>query len=128
MPDPLGISQPSRPAAAAQVRRREGAGRESVGARAPSPALNPNHPSHRIAAPVMTIGTLCGMNEREPNPLRAPMYSTAASAAAPALMWTTVPPAKSIAPSPAAPSHPSAKTQCATGAYTRIDQRPRNRT
>src|ERR687895_794866 len=75
------------------------------------PALKPNHPNHRIAAPVITMGTLWGTNAWEPNPFRFPRYRMAASAAAPAEMWTTVPPAKSRAPRSA--SHPPPHTQCA---------------
>ena len=44
------------------------------------------------------------------------------SAAAPAFTCTTAPPAKSSAPRSA--NQPPANTQCATGRYTRIDQRP----
>ena len=54
------------------------------------------------------------------------MNSTAASAAAPALMCTTVPPAKSRAPIPFAPRKPPPHTQCAIGEYTRSDQSAMN--
>src|SRR3954451_6785836 len=37
------------------------------------PPLNPNHPNHRIAAPRITSGTLCGRNPSVPNPRRLPM-------------------------------------------------------
>jgi hypothetical protein len=48
-----------------------------------------------------------------------------ASAATPALMWTTVPPAKSRAPR--SKSQPvGLKTQWATGLYTRMSQTERN--
>ena len=50
----------------------------------------------------MTIGTLCGRIGCVPNPLRRPMMSTTISAAAAALMCTTVPPAKSWAEAPIA--------------------------
>ena len=48
-------------------------------------------------------------------PLRLPRTSAAASAAMPALMCTTMPPAKSSAPSPPAAMPPLPQTQCATG-------------
>ena len=37
------------------------------------PALNPNHPNHRIPAPKITNGTLCGDMSSDPWPLRLPM-------------------------------------------------------
>src|SRR4051794_3621889 len=52
------------------------------------------------------------------------MSSTSASAAAPALMWTTAPPAKSSAPMSA--STPPANTQWATGPYTTTNQMEMN--
>ena len=61
------------------------------------------------------------------HPLRRPSTRTTASAAIPALMWTTVPPAKSSAPS--WNSQPTgANTQWAMGAYTRTSQAPRKTT
>ena len=41
-------------------------------------------------------------------------------------MWTTVPPAKSRAPSPTSLIQPPPHTQCATGAYTRVTHITRN--
>ena len=93
---------------------------ESLAATA-EPALNPNHPSQRIAAPRTTYGTLLGCI---PGFLRFPTRSAAATAAIPAFMWITVPPAKSRAPR--SHSHPftsvpsaktlEAQTQCVMGA------------
>src|SRR3989338_290378 len=77
------------------------------------PPLNPNHPNHSKAAPKITNGTLFGFIS--PMVLRLlPINTAAAKADIPAAIWTTVPPAKSIAPNLA--NHPSAfQTQCATG-------------
>ena len=74
------------------------------------PPLNPNHPNQRIEAPKTTKGTLFGCN---PGLALFPTSNAAATAAAPALMCITVPPAKSNAP--ASPIHPPPHTQCATG-------------
>ena len=85
--------------------------------------MKPNQPNHSRKAPSMTNGTLCGRNGCVPKPLRLPMISTITSAAIAALIWTTVPPAKSwaaapiaweIAPSP--DSRPLFQTMCAIGA------------
>ena len=86
------------------------------------PALKPNQPNHSSAAPSMTSVRLCGRIGTFPNPRRGPSTRQSASAAAPALMWIAVPPAKSIAlmelamkpPFSAVP--PSKEnTQCAAG-------------
>ncbi len=83
------------------------------------PALKPNHPNHRMPAPRTVSGRLWGWMESVPSPLRFPRSSAAARAAAADEMWTTVPPAKSSAPS--LNSHPSGcQTQCARGLYTKI--------
>ncbi len=61
------------------------------------PALNPNHPNHSIPVPKITYGMLagwCGFLWF----FRGPSASAPASAASPALMCTTVPPAKSSTP------------------------------
>src|SRR5664279_1354102 len=94
------------------------------------PALNPNHPNHSSPAPSSTNGTLCGRIGSLRNPIRLPRTRQRASAAAPALMWTAVPPAKSSTPhlaSQPAPSKsgapvPKSNTQCATGKYTSVAQ------
>jgi hypothetical protein len=62
------------------------------------PALNPNHPNQSNAAPRTTMGTLAGPIGCSGNPILRPMIRAEAKAPAPALMCTTVPPAKSIAP------------------------------
>ena len=77
------------------------------------PALKPNQPNHRRPAPRTVIGTSCG-SIRSPLTTRRPMSSATISAETPELMWTTVPPAKSSAPS--LNSQPSvAQTQWAIG-------------
>src|SRR6187431_1665241 len=90
------------------------------------PALKPNHPNHRRPAPRTVIGTSCG-SMRSPLTTRRPMSRATIRADTPELMWTTVPPAKSSAPS--LYSQPSTdQTQWANGEYTRIDHRTVNRT
>src|SRR5512134_549337 len=81
------------------------------------PALKPNQPNHRMAAPRTVIGRLCGAMLSIPNPLRLPTAIAAARAETPEVMWTTVPPAKSRAPR--LRIHPPIPhTQWATGLYT----------
>src|SRR5271168_2449598 len=86
------------------------------------PALNPNQPNQSNPAPSITNGTLCGRNSVVGQPLRLPRTIARAKPATPELIWTAVPPAKSIACSllliqpPCSDAKPSAaKTQCATG-------------
>src|SRR5262245_2731699 len=62
------------------------------------PALNPNQPTHSIAAPITANGRLGGAIDDFPKPTRLPMIRTATSAEMPGLMCATVPPAKSSAP------------------------------
>ena len=62
------------------------------------PALKPNQPTHRIEAPTMVNVIECGAIMSRPKPARLPTNRQPTSAAMPALMWTTVPPAKSSAP------------------------------
>src|SRR4029453_7688330 len=91
------------------------------------PALNPNQPNHRMPAPMSVNGSACGGIGWLGQPLRFPRMNTAARAAIPALMCTTVPPAKSSAPR--LNSQPEGEnTQCAIGAYTRTAQSPMNHT
>src|SRR3989304_1555546 len=90
------------------------------------PALKPNQPNQRIAAPRTTIVMSWGSMGSRPWPMRLPKKMAAARAAAPELMWMAVPPAKSSASIPfgksKAVSHPSAeKTQWATGVETKKD-------
>src|SRR6058998_2190604 len=63
------------------------------------PALKPNQPNHRSPAPITVIGRLCGCIGWCPYPRRLPMTIAHTSADTPDEMWTTVPPAKSSAPS-----------------------------
>ena len=77
--------------------------------------------------PSNVSGSECGGIGCCGHPRRRPITRTAASAAIPALMCTTVPPAKSSAPR--RNSQPAGEnTQCATGVYTTIAQSPRNQT
>ena len=62
------------------------------------PALKPNQPNHSRPAPSTIIGTSCG-SLLSPFMWRLPIISATTRADTPELMWTTVPPAKSSAPS-----------------------------
>ena len=62
------------------------------------PALKPNQPNQRSEAPIMVIVRLCGAIGSRPKPTRLPSTNAPTSPATPALMCTTVPPAKSSAP------------------------------
>ena len=89
------------------------------------PALKPNQPNHRMPVPSNVRGSECGGDGWLGQPRRRPITITATSAAIPALMWTTVPPAKSSAPR--RNSHPAGEnTQCATGVYTSSAHSPTN--
>ena len=90
------------------------------------PPLNAYQPAHSRPAPSSVSGTLCGLRSF-PQPADLPSTIATASAAAPALMCTAVPPAKSMAfsllaiqpPTEFSVTTPSnANTQCATGKYT----------
>ena len=77
------------------------------------PALKPNQPNHRRPAPRTVIGMSWG-SIRSPLTTRRPIRSATIRADTPDEAWTTVPPAKSSAPS--LNSQPSvAQTQCAIG-------------
>src|SRR5918999_2464792 len=89
---------PQAPAAAPRLVARKADAASPLAARA-LPALKPNQPNHRMPAPSMVKVRLWGAKWLSPKPLLLPINSAAASAAMPALMWTTVPPAKSRAPS-----------------------------
>jgi len=86
---------------------------EALAARA-LPPLKPNQPNQSRAAPRRVRGTLWGRMAWRPKSFRGPRAKAATSPATPALMWTTVPPAKSKAPR--APRNPPPQTQWATGA------------
>src|SRR6218665_1314947 len=104
------------------------------------PALKPNHPNQSNPAPRSTNGGLCGTCAPLRKPTRLPSTSASARPAAPALMGTAVPPAKSSAParshccspnvahppSVSLPSESSVKlnTQLATGKYTTVAHTP----
>src|SRR5262245_23147613 len=88
------------------------------------PALKPYQPNHRRLAPSSTNGTLCGRWISLGQPLRLPSTIASARPAAPALMCTALPPAKSSdlsllaiqPPVEFGPMKPSNEnTQCATG-------------
>ena len=86
------------------------------------PALKPNQPNHSRAAPSITNGRLCGFIGSLAKPFRLPMMIASMKPAIPALMCTTVPPAKSIgvdshsAILPPPQSAPPPHTMCAIGA------------
>src|SRR5579863_2242239 len=88
------------------------------------PALKPNQPTHSSEAPITVSVRLWGAMASLPNPWRLPSISAVARPAIPALMCTTVPPAKSscVAASQPEGSH----IQCATGQYTTISHIPMN--
>src|SRR6185312_10991298 len=99
-----------------------------VPAASADPPLNAYQPAHSRPAPSSVSGTLCGLRNF-PKPRDLPSTIATASAAAPELMCTAVPPAKSMALSLLAIQPPvasgvttpsNANTQCATGKYTRI--------
>ena len=62
------------------------------------PALKPNQPTQSSPVPMPVITSECGAIGSFGYPMRLPRISAATSAETPALMWTTVPPAKSSAP------------------------------
>ena len=104
------------------------------------PALNPNQPNHSIDAPIIVIVRLCGGMLSLPKPTRLPSTIAPTKPATPALMCTTVPPAKSSAPqlpdqarrrvgsssAVAASVYASGpaqnQTMCATGMYANVNQ------
>ena len=81
------------------------------------PALKPNQPNQSKPVPSTAKGRLCGGDVWFGCPLRRPRTIAATRAETPALMWTTVPPAKSRAPSPKPKKPPPLPhTQWQTGA------------
>ena len=60
--------------------------------------MKPNQPTHSSEAPIIVIGRLCGAIASRPKPMRLPSTYAPTRPAMPALMCTTVPPAKSSAP------------------------------
>src|SRR5688572_7031732 len=104
------------------------------------PALNPNQPNHSIDAPIIVIVRLWGGMLSRPKPTRLPSTIAPINPATPALICTTVPPAKSSAPMfqmkpGVATSTPGAvyasgpaqnQTMCAAGMYANVNQITRN--
>src|SRR5499427_5318772 len=88
------------------------------------PALNPYHPTHSMPVPTIVSTMLCGRKARLPKPVRLPRMRHSTSADQPDDMWTTVPPAKSMALMAALAFHtpfmsPSTPhTMWASGKYT----------
>src|SRR4051812_9160896 len=78
------------------------------------PALKPNQPTQRSEAPMTEYARLYGAMFSWPYPTRLPRTSAHTRPAMPALMCTTVPPAKSSWPFCAAQPE-GAQTQCAIG-------------
>src|ERR671923_1139434 len=83
------------------------------------PPLNPNQPIHSRPAPKTVRGMLLGSIGACPYHLRFPSTIANASAENPAVMCTTVPPAKSKAPM-LRRMPPTPQTQWATGSYTNV--------
>src|SRR6478736_3963878 len=65
------------------------------------PALKPYQPTQSMPVPTMQSTRLCGGIGVLPKPRRGPMMMARIRADQPEVMWTTVPPAKSIALMPA---------------------------
>src|SRR6266478_6622586 len=61
------------------------------------PALNPYQPTQSMPVPTMQRTILCGAMFSLPNPIRLPRIRQRTNADQPEDIWTTVPPAKSIA-------------------------------
>ncbi len=80
------------------------------------PALKPNQPTHNMPAPVIVMVMLCGIIAVRGKPRRLPSTIAVTMAATPAVICTTVPPAKSSRP--ICPSQPPPQTQWHTGRYT----------
>src|SRR4030042_2190228 len=87
------------------------------------PALNPNQPNQRSPAPVMTRVKLLGLRDAS---FLLPRTNAPIRAATPALICTTVPPAKSSALN--FPRNPPPHTQWATGTNTKAIQSTEKRT
>src|SRR5919108_4159563 len=75
------------------------------------PALNPNQPIHSNVAPITASGILWGTMISGPKFFLLPKTTAAAREAIPALVWITIPPAKSKTPRSA--SHPLPQIQWA---------------
>src|SRR5579863_3509259 len=111
---------PAKEAAISVLRKAEAV---TASTRSSDPALKPYQPNHRRPVPRAINGTLCGLLTIT---LRRPTKNTDASAAKPAELWTTMPPAKSSTPHLA--NRPSAlQIMWTKGKYTKISQAVRNR-
>mmetsp|Transcript_7638 Transcript_7638/g.30652 ORF Transcript_7638/g.30652 Transcript_7638/m.30652 type:complete len:211 (+) Transcript_7638:603-1235(+) len=99
----------------------------SFAARA-EPPLKPNQPNQRRPVPRATKGMLCGLvSTSSPSSFRRlGSATTVAKAEKPAVMCTTMPPAKSLTPLRAI--QPPPHTQWANGKYTKCTQKKMNRT
>src|ERR1043166_7043593 len=89
------------------------------------PALKPYQPTQSMPVPTIHSTRLCGGIGVLPKPRRGPSSLQRISADQPDDMWTTVPPAKSIALIDAPAFHTpfiqpvTPQTMCASGKYTR---------
>ena len=61
------------------------------------PALKPYQPTQRMPVPTAQRTMLCGVMAFLPKPRRGPRMMQSSRADQPEVMWTTVPPAKSMA-------------------------------
>ena len=77
------------------------------------PPLKPNQPTHNNPAPATVRAGLWGNISVLGKPIRLPSISATISAETPAVVWTTMPPAKSITPCSA--KNPLPQTQRVTG-------------
>ena len=91
------------------------------------PALKPNQPNHKSAAPSTVIGKWCGSMGTTPLPLRLPSIMQATKPLTPLKIWITVPPAKSSAPKSRS-QPPTPHTQCAMGSYKNVVHKKVNST
>jgi tRNA pseudouridine(55) synthase len=109
------INQPITPSAAATLVIRN-ALPATPSAATSEPALNPNQPNHSRVAPSTERTGEKGFMAAVPYPFLLPRSIATTKPATPALICTTVPPAKSI--SPKFNVSPPPHAQCVTGAYT----------
>src|SRR4029078_4160846 len=73
---PLMIHSPNVHARTAQAVARKvlmNASAAELPASSAEPALKPNHPTHSSDAPIIVIGTLCGVIASRPQPMRRPI-------------------------------------------------------
>ena len=89
------------------------------------PALNPNHPTQSMAAPITTRLLLWGGMADPGNPFLLPNTKAATNAPTPQVKWTTSPPAKSITPHWA--NRPPPQTMWQAGKYTNVSHNAEKR-